>query len=150
LEIAKKETEFSKEKEDLTKENEKLTERVLGLEKKETIRAENELKSSANAVWTKKLSESDIPESMYDKVRPYVSHSKFTEEGILDVEKFTEAVSAEIKDWESKGVTSKVLGSGFTDKSVDETELAKTQKSIDNDVNQLRGHVGEKPLEKKE
>jgi len=146
LELAKKETEFSKEKEDLTKENEKLTERVLGLEKKETIRAENELKNSANAIWTKKLSESDIPESMYDKVRPYVSHSKFTEEGILNVEKFEEAVSAEIKDWENKGVTSKVLGSGFTEKSVDETKLAETQKSVDNDVNKLRSKVGEKPL----
>jgi len=148
LELAKKETEFSKEKEDLTKENEELTERVLGLEKKETIRAENELKKSADDVWTKKLSESDIPESMYVKVRPYVSHSKFTEEGILDVEKFEEAVSAEIKDWESKGVTSKVLGSGFTEKEVDKTTLAETQKSIDDDVNMLRQKVGEKPLEK--
>ena len=150
IELAKKETAFSKEKEDLTKENEKLTERVLGLEKKETIRAENELKKSADDIWTKKLSESDIAESMYVKVRPYVSHSKFTEEGILDVEKFTEAVSAEIKDWESKGVTSKVLGAGFTDKSVDETELAETQKSVDNDVNKLRSKVGEEPLKKEE
>lgn len=146
VELARKEAEFSKEKEDLTKKNEKLTERTLQLEKKEAIRAENELKKSANDIWTKKLSESDIPETLFDKVRQYVSHVKFTEEGILNVEKFGEAVDAEIKDWEGRGVTSKVIGTGFTDKSVDEKELAETQKSIDDDVNKLRSKVGVEPL----
>ncbi|MEA2067014.1 MAG: hypothetical protein U9O65_08005 [Thermotogota bacterium] len=149
VEFAKKETEFSKKEEDLKSENEKLTDRTLELEKKEAIRAENELRKSADSIWTKKLSESDIPETLFEKVRQYVSHVKFTEEGILNVEKFGEAVNAEIKDWESRGVTSKVIGAGFTEKTVDETELAKTQKGIDDDVNMLRKKVGEKPLEEK-
>lgn len=147
IEFAKKESTFSKEKEDLEKENEKLTDRVLGLEKKDAIREEKELKKSADNIWTKKLSESNIPETLFDKVRQYVSHVKFTEEGILNVEKFGEAVDSEIKDWEDRGVTSKVIGTGFTEKEVDETELAETKKSIDDDVNTLRNKVGEKPLE---
>lgn len=150
IEIAKKETEFSKKEEGLKDENEKLTERTLELEKKEAIRAEKELKKSADNIWTKKLSESDIPETLFEKVRQYVSHVKFTEEGILNVEKFGEAVDAEIKDWEDRGVTSKVIGAGFTEKEVDKTTLAETQKSVDNDVNALRAKVGEKPLEKEE
>lgn len=148
IEFAKKETEFSKKEENLRTENEKLTDRTLELEKKEAIRAENELRKSADNIWTKKLSESDIPETLFEKVRQYVSHVKFTEEGILNVEKFGEAVDAEIKDWESRGVTSKVIGAGFTEKTVDEDKLAETQKSIDDDVNVLRNKVGEKPLEK--
>lgn len=150
VEFAKKESVFSKEKEDLEKENEKLNDRVLGLEKKDAIREAKELKKSADNIWTKKLSESDVPENLHVKVRQYVSHVKFTEEGVLDVEKFGEAVDAEIKDWVDRGVTSKVLGTGFTKKTVDETALAETEKSIDDDVDKLRSNVGAEPLQKKE
>lgn len=150
IEFAKKESAFSKEKEDLEKENEKLSDRVMGLEKKDAIREAKELKKSADNIWMKKLSESDVPENLHDKVRQYVSHTKFTEEGILNVEKFGEAVESEIKDWVDRGVTSKVLGSGFTKKTVNEEEVVENQKSIDDDVDMLRKKVGADPLQKED
>lgn len=132
--------------------NEKFKGRVLSLEKKDAIRDEKELKKEADVIWTEKLENSEVAESMYEKIRPYVTHSKFTAEGVLDVEAFGEAVVAEIQDWVDKGATSKVLGAGFTSKSVDENTLKEEEEkeeSIDSDVNSLRKIVGQKPLEKK-
>jgi len=150
IEFAKKEAKLTKENEDLKSENEKLNDRTLALEKKEAIREAKELKNTADDIWTKKLSESDVSENMHEKICQYVSYTKFTEDGILDVEKFGEAVDAEIKDWVKRGATSKVIGSGFTKKEVDEVELAKDQKSVDDDVNMLRKKVGADPLKKDE
>ena len=108
---------FDKEKEDLenkhTEEKTGLNDRILELEKRDAIRSEAELKHRADGIWAHKLSESDIPEHLYGKVSSHVSHSKFVKEGILDEKSFGEAIDAEIKDWQDKGVTSSVLGMSF-------------------------------------
>jgi len=157
IESAKQVSELTQENADLKKQlvkekdtNEKMTGRVLGLEKKDALRDDRELKVSADAVWTEKLAASELAESMYVKIRPHVTHAKFTEKGVLDVEAFGTAIEAEIQDWIDKGATSKVIGAGFTEKSVDENdELSEEkQESVDGDVNKLRKLVGQEPLKK--
>jgi hypothetical protein len=155
------EAEFSKEKtvleaklETMEKDNESLSEKVLELEKKDAIRTESELKAQAANIWLEKLSDSKIPERYYDKVQPHVSYSKFMEKGILDVEKFGEAIDAEIKDWEDRGMTEQVLGSGFSKKEVEsdseeEEEQSKNDMSLAENLVHLAGHQTKKDLEKK-
>lgn len=148
--VSEAESKFSKEKDDLSTQvatlkesNEKLGEQVLDLQKKDTIRSESELKARAQAIWNAKLADSAIPEHVWDKVSQHVSHTKFVADGVFDVEKFTEAVDAEIKDWEGKGVTSSVLGSGFSEKQPeDENKQAQEAESVQTDVNRLVAHAG--------
>ena len=146
------ETKFTAEKDELStqiktlQESEtKLSEKVLGLEKKDTIRSESELKSQAKAFWNQKLGESAIPEHVWDKVSQHVSHAKFVSDGVLDTAKFEEAIDAEIKDWEGKGVTSQVLGAGFVKKEPeDENKQTQEAESVQTDVNRLAGLAGVK------
>ena len=154
------EAEFSKEKtvmeaklESMQADNEAMSAKVLGLEKKDVIRTENELKAEAGNIWTEKLSASKIPERYYDKVQPHVSHSKFVKDGKFDAEEFGKAVDAEIKDWEERGMTESVLGSGFSEKEVDEstaTEVVEQKKEDKTVALRLLKHVGQEPEEKKE
>jgi len=91
--------------------------RLAGLEKKDTIRTENELINKADSLWTNKLSESAVPESMFEKCRNMVKHSKFVKDDVLDITAFSEAIDTEIKDWESKMPAPSVLGFGKTSKT---------------------------------
>ena len=140
------EAKFKKEKEKLENEltEEKKThetqmadrdKRVLELEKKDTIRSEKEMQLRIDSIWRERLSDSDVPEHLYDKVMRQVSYSQFVKDGVLDRDKFVEAIEEEIKDWVDKGVTSSILGSGFGQRTVDEEEqLAETQVKSDKDV----------------
>lgn len=107
-------------------------ERLLKLEKSDIIRQEKDLKSHAVNIWDSKLSESEVSEHLYDKVKAMVSHVKFTKDGILDEDKFGEAIDAEIKDWEDRGATTQVLGSGFSEKTID-SEVKKIEKMAKED-----------------
>jgi hypothetical protein len=148
--VSEAETKFKSEKDELSTQvetlkesNKEMSDKVLDLEKKDTIRSESELKSKAQAIWTAKLGESDIPEHVWDKVRQHVSHTKFVSDGVLDVEKFTEAIDAEIKDWEGKGVTSSVLGTGFSEKQPeDEDKQTQDAESVQKDVDRLVNLAG--------
>ncbi len=127
------ETKFSQEKGELQ-------DRVLELEKRDAIRTENEIRANADALWARKLSESEIPEHLFAKVSRMVSYNKFVSDGKFDQAEFVKAVDAEIKDWEDKGVTSTVLGMSFTSKSEDgssEEDVKLQQKSVDDDVDKL-------------
>ena len=108
-------------------ENTALTERVLGLEKNDAIRAENELTATAEHIWAMKLAESDVPESLHGKCSAMVSHAKFTKDGVLDTDKFAEAIEVEIKDWEAKGARTSVLGTGFSSKDEVDSETKKKE-----------------------
>ena len=124
--------------------------RILKLEKSDTIRSENEVKLTANTIWTRKLGESDIPEHLFEKVQSQVSYSRFVKDQVFDHDKFTEAVSAEIKDWEDKGIKTSVLGSGFTAKEGEESESeTKLEKADGKAADELLGLAGESQ-EKKE
>ena len=150
--ISEAETKFKSEKDDLSTQvstlkegNEKLSEKVLGLEKKDIIRSESELKTQAQKIWNSKLTESTIPEHVWDKVSQHVSHTKHVSDGVIDVEKFSEAIDAEIKDWEGKGVTSSVLGAGFTHKQPeDENKQALEAENTKKDIDRLVVHAGGK------
>jgi hypothetical protein len=150
--VTEAETKFKAEKDDLSTQvstlkegNAQLAEKVLGLEKKDIIRSESELKVQAQKIWNSKLSESTIPDHVWDKVRQHVSHAKFVSDGVMDVEKFSEAIDAEIKDWEGKGVTSSVLGTGFSTKQPeDENKHAQEAESVKTDVNRLVSLAGGK------
>ena len=100
---------------------------IAALQKSEAIRTEKELKSDARAIWNDKLSESTIPDRLYDKVRNQVTHDDFIKDDQFDAETFAKAVDAEIEDWESRGITSDVSGFGVSVKDV-EGESAKLKK----------------------
>jgi len=96
--------------------NQTLSDRVLELEKSNTIRGENEKTNLADAIWNGKLAASDVADHLRDKCKNQVSYKKFIKDGELDRAAFELAIDTEIKDWEDKGVTDTVLGSGFTKK----------------------------------
>nr|BDD45817.1 hypothetical protein 16 [bacterium] len=137
-------TEFDAEKSELEKgftaqittlkdEMDKKDERILALEKKDAIREEearkDRVESRGKEIWAEKLAESDIPDRLHAKVKKMVPASKFTtEDGELDEGAFEKAVDAEIEDWESKGMTSSVIGTGFTSKSGEDPEVETARK----------------------
>jgi len=131
----------------LKTENEQLSEKIVSLEKKDAIRTEKELKMQAEAIWDKKLSQSDVSERLYDKIKGMVRYSKFVEDDVLDVEKFTEAVDAEIEDWVGRGATGTVLGGGFQSKNDLDSKTEKEQQTLkenDDVANKLLKLAGQK------
>ncbi len=126
--------------------------RVLKLEKNDSIRAESELQVSADSIWAEKLSGSDIPEHLYDKVKSMINHSKFVKEGVFGRDAFAEAIDAEIKDWIEKGVVSKVMGTGFTksdDESAETLQQKRQEKEDDEIVKTMLSHAGQEEKSKK-
>jgi len=114
--------------------------RVLALEKDNVLAREKAFRAEADTIWAAKLSESNVSERLYDKIVQQVTHDKFVEDNIFNVDAFTEAVDAEIKDWEDRGATSNVLG--MSTKAHDEngkeaerrTRLSEENKNITNDL----------------
>ena len=128
-------------------ENTGLGDKIMQLEKKDTLRDERERKATADAIWTRKLSEINIAEHLFDKIRSHVSHSKFMADGIFDVSAFSTAVDAEIADWETRGATTQVMGAGFTSKNSVDTEAQKQKQLAEQDdktANNLLKLAGQK------
>jgi len=144
---------FDKEKEGLETRLSASEEKTLNLEKKEDMRHEREQIILADKIWDTALAASQIAEHMYSKIRQHVSHAKFMKDGALDVEVFTKAVDEEIKDWEKDGVTTPVLGTGFSQRDVEGSEAKKAlemAKKDEDTTNTLLAHAGQKTEEKKE
>lgn len=115
--------------------DDKLTEnedKVTKLEKKDVIRTERELLAEAGKVWDTKLSASDIPERLHEKVRNQVSHHKFVKEDILDVVAFSKAIDEEIKDWTDRGVSTKTAILGFSPPSDPEKQGEEEEETREN------------------
>jgi hypothetical protein len=114
--------------------NQKLEARVLKLEKNEYIRTEQEKQSRVNMaaerVWTRALAVCDIPEHMHEKVRAMVKADAFVKEDVLDEDAFSQAVQEEIDEWEGKGMTTKVLGTGFSKSGGNIDPDAKTEEQM--------------------
>jgi len=83
---------------------------LLSYEKLEAKRVEMDRKNEADSIWGTKLSDSSIPTYLYDKVRKHVKFAEFVKEDKLDVESFSAAIDAEIKDWEKFELETKVKG----------------------------------------
>ena len=146
------EAKFAQEKRELeekfNKEKGDLKDRILGLEKNDAIRTERELRSRGESIWTSKLGESNIPEHLFNKVSAQISYAKFVKDGVLDEQKFMEAIDAEIKDWEEKGVTTSVLGMGSAQRTEEDTSTVEQNKKDDEMVDQLADLAGLKKEEK--
>lgn len=143
---------FNDEKQKLDTENASLSEKVANLEKNDALRSQRELAMEAGAIVNACLSESDVTESLHVKVKNMINYTKFVKDGVLDHDKFTEAVKTEIKDWEDKGATAKVMGTGFSKKNEtgnnapEQTRFAEENKNL---LSDLLGRVGQKLEEKK-
>ena len=127
---------FSQERDGFEGKVEDLEKKVLKSEKAEAIRTVKELKLEAQVIWSDKLRQSDVSERLYDKVMNQVSHEKFVKDDVLDTEAFGAAVDTEIKDWEGRGATSTVLGTGFSIKGTEDAgaEKEKLQDKADEDL----------------
>lgn len=121
--------------------------RVVALEAKDKVRDDAAVKLKADGIFDEKLSESKILEKHYARVKRGVSFSDhFKEEGsgddvkkVFDVEAFSTAVDAEIKDWEGDVTTEDVLGEGFTGNEdlSDHTSLSEVEKDEDKMVDDM-------------
>ncbi len=129
----------------LSTEKEEMGVRVLSLEKNDLLRSEKELALTADRTWNEKLSASNIAEHLFDKVRKHVVHAKFVKDGILDRDKFGEAIDAEISDWESRGATVTVLGAGFdaANRETESNTLSEQEKSDEKMADNLLKMAGQ-------
>ena len=109
------------------------TEKIRRLEKAEAIRQEKDILADAGSIWTKTLANSDVPERLHDKVKTMVSHEKFVMDGVLDKAGFSDAVKAEVEDWEKRGATSSVMGTGFASRDVEDDEAKKMKADAEAD-----------------
>lgn len=122
-----KEGEFTTKFAEMQAKVDSVTEENKKMQKAETIRREKERTALIEALWAGKLSESEIPDRLYAKVKSQIDPEKFVKDGELDVEGFKKAVDDEIKTWVEAGVKTSILGKGFSDKEVDaekQTEAA--------------------------
>jgi len=117
------------------------TDRLAKLEKDLAILTEKGLKATANAIFEKKLSESDIPERLHSKVRKQLDYGSFVEDGKLDEVKWAASVEEEIKDW-GEFKEADVQGSGIMSKSAEGSEEdLEASKAEDKVVDRLLGYI---------
>lgn len=125
----------------------KIEGRCLSLEKKDALRDESDLKSQEESIWLTALTASGLPAWQHQKVRNQVSRDKFMSGDTFDKAAFTEAVVAEITDWETKN-GQEVEGFGVTLRDADGTSAASEQMKSDAIVNRMLGYVGQASKEK--
>jgi hypothetical protein len=146
-----KESRLTSEIETLRGDNTKLSEQVTELVKRDAIRTEKENRSQAANILNSALAESSIAVRLHEKVRSCVNVDKFIKDEVLDVEAFTEAVDAEIKNWEELLPPSTVQGSGSSQLSVDDAEedgeKTKLAEQDDANVDRLLKLAGQKTEE---
>lgn len=138
---------FNQERDGFQATIETQTDRIAQLEKNDAIRSERELAFQAETIFDSQLAQSDVSPHLFDKVKAMVKHSKFVIDGILDIAKFTEAVDAEISDWEGRGATQKVMGAGFARRQVDDNNGADDQQLAEENqsaVSTLLAKAGQK------
>ena len=111
-----------------------LSERVVALEKRDILRDEEATKAKANSIMDGALRASSLPERVQAKVTK-VDYNKYMTEGILDVTAFTDAVNAEVKDWEDTIVSTSPIQSNSTPPKANDTD------GDDEVVSRLLGHI---------
>lgn len=124
--------------EDLTK----IGDRCLSLEKKDALRAESELASQVESIWLTALAASGLPAWLHPKVKNQVTKDKFMVDGVFDKVVFTEAVKAEITDWETQS-SQEVEGFGITLRDADGSSKTSEQLKSDSIVDRMLGYVSQ-------
>lgn len=100
-----------------------LTNQIQEFIKKDALRTEREMFAQSEVIWMQMLSESDIPERMFGKVKKNVDYSKFVKDEVLDKDAFKAAITEELKDWAEVFNVKKedsVQGTGFAKKGIDD------------------------------
>lgn len=122
----------------LTSENESLKKSIKEMEKANLQSKMEVAKANASAIFAAKFGDSVIPEKLYSKVEKQVSFSDFlTEEGNLDKDKYSEAVAAEISDWEETFSSSKEIAGVVTTTEEKSQEDNKEETEEDETVSRL-------------
>ena len=111
-----------------------LSERVVALEKRDILRDEEATKAKANSIMDGALRASSLPERVQAKVTK-VDYNKYMTEGKLDFTAFTDAVNAEVKDWEDTIVSTSPIQSNSTPPKANDTD------GDDEVVSRLLGHI---------
>lgn len=117
-----------------------LEKRTLKLELAEEKRQAEAIKLSADNIFVGKFKESGLPERLSAKVRVLVSHDKFMADGKLDIEAFSAAVDAELKDWVGEGDGS-VQGFSTSSKDHGASESEKLSKECDDAVDRMAKYL---------
>lgn len=78
---------------------------------------ETNVKRDVREFWDSALGDSKIPEHLWEKVEAMVQMKDFVKDGVFDFESFKKAALAEVKDWEDKGITFSVQGTGFSNRT---------------------------------
>jgi hypothetical protein len=125
----------------LSEENKGAEKRLLALEKNEAVRAEKELGLTADAIFTEKFNDAELPERLFTKVKRLVSHEEFVADGKLDTEAFGAAVDAELKDWSSDEVAGSVRGFSPSTKTLGKDDSTKLK--ADDAVDRMLRHLGQ-------
>ena len=137
--LTEKVKKLSEENKDIQKEN-------TSLKKEVEISKEKAMKADAEKKFDEILSEKEVPDRFHSKIKSQVSYNEFvdSETGKLDMEKFTEAVKAEVDSW-SELFTDIVQGGGTLSRSTDDTEAKRLKEQKENDnklTNNLLNMVG--------
>ena len=91
--------------------------RLVDLEKKFAIQNEKAIHDSAQYIFKNKFQDSGLPERLFSKIFGTIDYNSFVSNDNLDVEKFSEKVDAELKDWtDSIGGGGTVMGLGMQTK----------------------------------
>lgn len=113
--LEKKITDLTAEKTQLTADNKAVSDRVSALEKEATIRKEQGIKASAEAVFSEAMQKANIPDRLRPKIRKQLDHEAFIKDEKLDAKAFSAAIETELKDWVAEGEGSQsILGMSFT------------------------------------
>lgn len=110
-----------------------LSDKLAESDKENTLNREELNREKAERIYAERLGESNVPERFHEKVKNMVRFTKFVEKDKLDVEKFKEALDAEIKDWEERGATTEVMGLGNAqdkDELPNDAKLSEENKSL--------------------
>ena len=99
----------------LSDDNKDVSARLLKVEKENAVRREEEIRLSADSIFSAKLAAASIPERLHAKVKKQIDYGKFIKEDKLDVTAFSAAIDTELKDWAPvEGEEQSVLGMGYS------------------------------------
>lgn len=73
--------------------------RLSALEKKESLRTEQDISNKAHSIFLNSINGSGIPERLHAKVEKQVDYNTFVDNNVLDTEAYKTAVETEIEDW---------------------------------------------------
>ena len=123
---------LNKKVEELSKENEGMRSENASLRKEVDIAKEKALKADAENHFDSILAEKEVPDRFHSKIKTQVSYNDYVdkETGVLDMEKFTEAINAEVDSWAELFSGEPVKGGGTIGRTASDSraKLAKKEK----------------------